>query len=180
VQSFEKQEELVKLDNPAFHIHAGKIPPINFNLNYSLLLNLASACNPENDSVLWGFISKYQQGLTPENSPLLKKMVHCAIAYYNDFIRKNKKFRIALAPEKSALEELILGVRRQASGVSGDELQKIVFEVGRNHGYETKMRDWFLALYQILLGQDQGPRMGSFIALFGIENFVKLVEKKIS
>jgi lysyl-tRNA synthetase class 1 len=181
-QNFEKQEELAKLDNPAFHIHAGKIPAINFNLNYSLLLNLASACNPENDSVLWGFISKYQQGLTPENSPLLAKMVHCAIAYYNDFIRKNKKFREAVEAEKEALRELCekLVVSCQLLVVSSDELQKIVFEVGRNHGYEQKMRDWFLALYQILLGQDQGPRMGSFIALFGVENFVKLVEEKIS
>jgi lysyl-tRNA synthetase class 1 len=182
-QSFEKQEELVKLDNPAFHIHAGKIPPINFNLNYSLLLNLASACNPENDSVLWGFISKYQQGLTPENSPLLKKMVHCAIAYYNDFIRKNKKFREATEAEKTALQELALVVSRKSKVVSGDEaqeLQNLVFQIGKNHGYETKMRDWFLALYQILLGQDQGPRMGSFIALFGIENFVKLVDGRLN
>lgn len=180
-QSYEKQEEAAKLDNPAFHIHSGKIPAINFNLNYSLLLNLASACNPENDQVLWGFISKYQEGLTPENSPLLKKMVHCAIAYYNDFIKRHKKFRTATEAEKSALHELVkkLVVSRQSSVVSGDELQKIVFEVGRNHGYEKNMRDWFLALYQILLGQDQGPRMGSFIALFGIDNFIKLVEERI-
>jgi lysyl-tRNA synthetase class 1 len=84
--------------------------------------------------------------------------------------------------EKEALRELCekLVVSCQLLVVSSDELQKIVFEVGRNHGYEQKMRDWFLALYQILLGQDQGPRMGSFIALFGVENFVKLVEEKIS
>jgi lysyl-tRNA synthetase class 1 len=178
-QSFENQEEGAKLENPAFHIHEGKVPEVNFSINYSLLLNLASACNPENDAVLWGFISKYQQGLSPENSPLLAKMVRCAISYYNDFIKKNKKFRSATEPEKSALRELCEKLEAaKNSALSGDELQKIVFEVGRNHGYENKMRDWFLALYQILLGQDQGPRMGSFIALFGIENFVKLVEEK--
>jgi lysyl-tRNA synthetase, class I len=180
-QGFEKQEEAAKLDNPAFHIHAGKIPAINFNLNYSLLLNLASACNPENDTVLWGFISKYQEGLTPENSPLLKKMVHCAISYYNDFIRKNKKFRSATEVEKAALQELIATLKTVGHNQQNDgaALQNLVFQVGKNHGYEQKMRDWFLALYQILLGQDQGPRMGSFIALFGIENFVKLVEGKV-
>ena len=157
----------------------GKVPQINFSINYSLLLNLASACNPENDAVLWGFISKYQQGLSPENSPLLKKMAHCAISYYNDFIKKNKKFRSASEPEKLALGELCEKLEAvKNSALSGDELQKIVFEVGRGHGYESKMRDWFLALYQILLGQDQGPRMGSFIALFGIDNFVKLVKEK--
>ncbi|OFW80683.1 MAG: lysine--tRNA ligase [Alphaproteobacteria bacterium RIFCSPLOWO2_01_FULL_40_26] len=188
-QSFATQEMSAKLDNPAFHIHKSNVPEINFNLNYSLLLNLASACNPENDAVLWGFISKYQQGLTPENSPLLAKMVHCAIRYYNDFIRKNKKFRKATEDEKSALIELCEKLPKHTETSSAqaarsakcdsDELQKIVFEVGRNHGYEQKMREWFLALYQILLGQDQGPRMGSFIALFGVENFVKLVEDRL-
>jgi len=175
-QSYEKQEEAAKLDNPAFHIHQGKIPAINFNLSYSLLLNLASACNPENDSVLWGFISKYQPGLTEENSPLLAKMVANALNYYNDFIKKNKKFRQATEAEKSALQELIETLKNASVEEKNDGalLQNLVFQVGKNHGYEQKMRDWFLALYQILLGQDQGPRMGSFIVLFGIENFTKL------
>ena len=181
VQSFEKQETSAKLDNPAFHIHSGKIPAINFNLSYSLLLNLASACNPENDEVLWGFISKYQSGLTKENSPLLAKMVESAINYYNDFIKKNKKYREGTEPEKSALGELIETLKNATDAEKNDGaiLQNLVFQVGRNHGYETKMRDWFLALYQILLGQEQGPRVGSFIALFGVENFIKLAEQRI-
>jgi len=180
-QNYENQEELLKLDNPAFHIHNAKIPQVNFNLNYSLLLNLASACNPENDAVLWGFISKYQQGLAPETSPLLATMVRCAISYYNDFIKKNKKFITATEAESAALQELIKTLQEVTHNQRGDGaiLQNMVFQVGKNHGYEKNMRDWFLALYQILLGQDQGPRMGSFIALFGIENFVKLVEEKL-
>ena len=180
-QSYEKQDELLKLDNPAFHIHQGKIPAINFNLNYSLLLNLASACNPENDSVLWGFISKYQSGLTKENSPLLAKMVTNAINYYDDFIKKNKKYREATEAEALALKELREVIKNvpQEQIHDGQVLQNIVFSVGKNHGYEKNMRDWFLALYQILLGQDQGPRMGSFIVLFGIENFLKLLDSKL-
>lgn len=179
--AFAAQEELVKLDNPAYHIHQGKIPAINFNLSYSLLLNLASACNPENDSVLWGFISKYQAGLTPENAPLLKKMVHCSISYYNDFIRKNKKYREATEAEKLAFAELVETLKNATDEQKNDGalLQNLVFQVGKNHGYEKNMRDWFLALYQVLLGSDQGPRMGSFIALFGIENFVKLVGERV-
>ena len=182
-QSYATQEEAAKLDNPVFHIHAGKIPSnsLNFNISYSLLLNLASACNPESDAVLWGFLSKHQQGLSSETSPLLQKMVHSAISYYNDFIKKNKKFRTATEAEKSALQELCAELKKfpQEQSHDGALLQNLVFQIGKNHGYEQKMRDWFLALYQILLGQDQGPRMGSFIALFGIENFVKLVEEKI-
>ena len=180
-QSFPTQDEAAQLDNPAFHIHEGKVPAIGFNLSYSLLLNLASVCNPENDSVLWGFISKYQSGLTPENSPILQKMVVCAISYYNDFIKKNKKYREASEAERSALHELVEVLQSATKEQKNDGalLQNLVFQVGKNHGYELKMRDWFLALYQILLGQDQGPRMGSFIALFGIENFAKLVKEKI-
>ncbi len=175
------EDEAKRLENPAFHIHFGKVPPINFNLSYSLLLNLASVCNPDNDSVLWGFISKYQSGLTPENSPLLKTMVHRAIAYYNDFIRKNKKYRQPTEAEIAALRELGSALQNAMEEEKNDGalLQNIVFRVGKMHGYEKIMREWFLALYQILLGQDQGPRMGSFIALFGIDNFVKLVEEKI-
>jgi lysyl-tRNA synthetase class 1 len=180
-QNYHAQEVAAKLDNPAFHIHQGEVPAINFNLSYSLLLNLASACNPENDSVLWGFISKYQAGLSKENSPYLAKLVGNAINYYNDFIKKNKKYRDATESEKSALRELLTVLLSASDEQKNDGalLQNLVFQVGKNHGYEKNMRDWFLALYQILLGQDQGPRMGSFIALFGIENFAKLVGEKV-
>jgi lysyl-tRNA synthetase class 1 len=179
--AYKTQEEALKLENPAFHIHAGKVLATNFNLSYSLLLNLASACNPENDSVLWGFISKYQAGLTKENSPLLAQMVVNAINYYDDFIKKNKKYREASEAEKLALRELSKTIQNATEEQKNDSalLQNLVFQVGKNHGFEKKMRDWFLALYQILLGSDQGPRMGSFIALFGIENFVKLVSEKV-
>ncbi len=181
IAAYKNEDAAKRLENPAFHVHAGKVPENNFNLNYSLLLNLASACNPDKDSVLWGFISKYQEGLTPQNSPLLAKMVHSAINYYNDFIKQHKKYREASESEKLALRELIVELKNfpAEQAHDGAALQNIVFAVGKNHGYEKNMRDWFLALYQILLGQDQGPRMGSFIALFGIENFVKMTEKAI-
>ena len=145
------------------------------------MLNLAGACNPENDEVLWGFISKYQAGLNKESSPLLAQMVDRAINYYNDFIKKNKKYREATPAEKSAILELAQSLKNFDSDKKNDpqELQNLVFQIGKNHGYEKNMRDWFLALYQILLGQDQGPRMGSFIALFGVEEFLKLVGGKV-
>ncbi|MFM6973295.1 MAG: lysine--tRNA ligase [Alphaproteobacteria bacterium] len=182
-QSFEAQTSEQKLENPAFFIHNSKVPTqsLNFNISYSLLLNLAGACNPENDEVLWGFISKYQAGLTKNSSPLLAQMVDRAINYYNDFIKKNKKYREPSEAEKSAILELADALKNIDESQKNDpqELQNLVFQIGKNHGYEKNMRDWFLALYQILLGQDQGPRMGSFIALFGIDNFLKLIDTKI-
>jgi len=182
-QSFENQTIEQQIENPVFFINNidNSQQQLNFNLSYSLLLNLACACNPENDQVLWGFISKYQAGLTPQNSPLLAQMVDKAINYYNDFIKKNKKYRSANELEKSALLELATELKKVDLAKQNDanELQNLVFQIGKNHGYEKNMREWFLSLYQILLGQDQGPRMGSFIALFGIDNFVKLIAGRV-
>jgi lysyl-tRNA synthetase class 1 len=182
-QSFENQTIEQQIENPVFFINNNdnSQQQLNFNLSYSLLLNLACACNPENDQVLWGFISKYQAGLTPQNSPLLAQMVDKAINYYNDFIKKNKKYRSASELEKSALLELATELKKVDLAKQNDanELQNLVFQIGKNHGYEKNMREWFLSLYQILLGQDQGPRMGSFIALFGVDNFVKLVAGRV-
>jgi lysyl-tRNA synthetase class 1 len=187
-QNFNSQDKATRLDNPAFYIHNGKIPDnyLNFNLSYSLLLNLASACNPENDAVLWGFISKYQAGLTKQSSPMLANIVDKVINYYNDFIKKNKKYRTATATEKSALQDLANSLQQILSNPAdiskindSSELQNLVFQIGKNHGYEKNMREWFLAMYQILLGQDQGPRMGSFIELFGVDNFVNLIAKRV-
>jgi lysyl-tRNA synthetase class 1 len=202
LSGYENEDEAKRLENPVFYIRPfleSKKTIINnniqqniitSNINYSLLLNLVSACNPDNDEVLWGFISKYQSSiLTKENSPLLAKMVSSAINYYNDFIKKNKKYREATKAEKQALDELCELLKNVSDEQKNDAqfLQNIVFEVGKKHGYnnssaqsvagEKNMRDWFLALYQILLGQDQGPRMGSFIALFGIDNFIKMARE---
>lgn len=174
----EQEDEAKKIENPVYHIHAGQVPKVDFDLSFALLLNLAVACNPDNDDVLWGYISQHKQGLTKDTSPLLNKMVHCAINYYNDFIKATKKFRAATQEEKTALQELSEKLSTMKDEKDGAALQKVIYEVGRNHGFEDKMRDWFCALYQILLGQDKGPRMGSFVALYGVENFVSLIKSR--
>jgi lysyl-tRNA synthetase class 1 len=173
-----EEDEAKKIDNPVFHIHSGKVPEPECALTYSLLLNLASACNPENDDVLWGFISNYQQGLNKENSPNLAKMVKCAINYYNDFTKANKQYRSATEIEKVAILDLKNSLLAIDKDFDAAALQNVVFEIGKTHGYEKNMRDWFSALYQILLGQNQGPRMGSFITLYGIEGFVEMINEK--
>ena len=161
-------------------MHFGQVPQLHFEgLSYSLLLNLASACNPENDNILWGFISKYQTGLTKENSPLLAKMVHCAINYYNDFIKANKKYREPTENERAAMLELKEVLLNLDENLEGKEIQNEVFAIGRKYGYEQNMKDWFAALYQILFGQEEGPRMGSFIALYGTKNFAEMITKII-
>ena len=179
LNNFYSQDEQKQIENPVFFVHFGDVPENNFNLSYSLLLNLASACNPENEDVLWGFVEKYQSGLNKENSPLLAKMIVCALNYYNDFIKVAKSFKKADDTEKKALirlKEILLSLPEDSN--EGD-IQTAIFSVGKEFDYQN-LRDWFKALYQILLGQEQGPRMGSFVALFGIGNFVKLIDQKIA
>jgi lysyl-tRNA synthetase class 1 len=182
-QNFNQQDQASKVENPVFFIDY-KNPDhnqINFNLSYSLLLNLACACNPENQDVIWGFISKYQPGLNKNSSPILAQMVEKVINYYNDFIKKNKNYRSPNDNEIHALQALSKSLKNFNNQlIDANEVQNLVYQIGKEFGYEKNMRDWFLALYQILLGQDQGPRIGSFIALFGIDNFNQLIDQSIS
>ncbi len=174
-----EQDEAKKIENPVYHIHGGNVPKVDFDLSFSLLLNLACACNPDNEDVLWGYISQHKKGLSKETSPLLNKMIVCAINYYDDFIKATKKFRSASDEERLALKELAEKLSGMVDEKDGAALQKVIYEVGRNHGYEQKMRDWFCALYQILLGQDKGPRMGPFVALYGVSSMINLINSKV-
>jgi lysyl-tRNA synthetase class 1 len=179
------------LQNPAWHIHEGKAPERDIPLSFGILLNLVSVCNTSDPELLWAFISRYAKGATPENQPYLDKLVGYAINYYNDFVKPTKKYRAATDAEKAALTELknVLFMMNLAKAgsldpnakekLTADEIQTQVFEVGKNHNYEN-LRDWFKALYEILLGQSQGPRMGSFIALYGISESVALIEKALA
>lgn len=177
----EESDEIKKLDNPINHIHFKEKPSKKCDISYSLLLNLASACNPENDDILWGFISKYEKGLNKESSPFLAKMVESAINYYNDFIKKHKKYRGITQNEQNAMISL-KGKLQNVDNIDvrdGKVLQNIIYETGREFGYEKNMKDWFICFYQTLFGQESGPRIGSFIALFGINNFIKMIDDRI-
>ena len=177
VSNFSKQEAKQQIENPVFHVHFSDVPEFDFSgLTYSLILNLASACNPDSDDILWGFVKKYQPKLNKENSPLLAIMINRAINYYNDFIKANKKYRKANDNEKQAILKLKAELLKIDENLEAKEIQNIVFAIGREFGYENNMKDWFLALYQILLGQETGPRMGSFIALYGARNFVNIID----
>lgn len=175
------QEELVekKLANPAHHIHAGKVPEINtFGISFSLLLNLASVCNPESKEVLWAFISKYSKDATPENAPYLDHLVQFAINYYNDFVKAKKNFLMASDNHKIILTKIIETLETADDSITGEEVQNLIYAVGREAGYEN-LRDFFKEIYMILLGQEDGPRLGSFFKLYGIDNTISLIKSKI-
>ncbi len=176
LEKYPGQEDKDRLNNPAWHIHGGNPPREDAHLSFSILLNLASVCHSEDPAVLWHYISRYAPQASPANAPTLDKLVGYAITYYRDFVKPNKKYRKATPEEAAALAELAAALRAKGPEATAEELQNEVYEVGKRHQF-TELRAWFKALYEILLGQDQGPRMGSFIKLYGVNETVALLEK---
>lgn len=173
-----EQEAEKQAANPAWHIHHGEAPEHTIPVSFGLLLNLASACNPEDPSVLWGFISRYAPEATPETMPLLDQLVTYAVTYYEDFVKPAKQYRQPNEQERGAIEALAQMLENLPEDTSAEEIQNQVFAIGNDHGFEN-LRDWFKALYEVLLGQSQGPRMGSFIALYGVKETRDLIGKAL-
>ncbi len=157
-----------------WHIHEGAPPQAELPISFNLLLNLVSASNSEDTDVLWGFIQRYAPGASADDHPLLDHLVGYAIKYFHDFVKPNKKYRAPTGQERAALEELDVKLAGVPEGSSGEEIQTIVYEVGKAHAFEN-LRDWFRALYEVLLGQSQGPRFGNFVELYGVAETRELI-----
>ncbi len=179
VDRFPKQEPEQQLGNPAWHIHAGEVPHEAAYLGFNILLNLASVCHSDDKAVLWHFISRYRPGVTPEKAPILDSLVGYAINYYQDFVRPNKQYRPPGDDEATALRDLVSALKDLPDCAAAEDIQTLVYEIGKRDAFED-LKSWFRALYEILLGQAQGPRMGSFIALYGIEETITLIERVLA
>ncbi len=177
--AFLKEDHAAKLMNPVWHIHEGAPPEADLPISFALLLNLASASNSEDQAVLWGFIRRYAPEATPESQPLLDELVGYAIRYFHDFVKPSKQYRSPTEQERAALEDLDRRLVALPDGVLAEEIQNEVYAVGKEHGFEP-LRAWFQALYEVLLGQSQGPRFGSFVQLYGIDNTRALIAKALS
>ena len=168
------------IDNPAWHVHRGAPPEAGSPVSFSLLLNLVSAADASTKDILWGFIRTYIPGATAETQPLLDRLADYAIHYYEDFVKPNKRFRAPDAMERAAIEDLAARFRALPSGCQDAELiQAEVYEAGKTAGFEP-LRLWFTALYEVLLGQSQGPRFGSFAAIFGLDRTIDLIERALA
>ena len=167
------------IDNPAWHVHRGAPPQKGSPLSFSLLLNLVSAADASTKDILWGFISRYMPGATPESEPTLDRLVGYAINYYEDFVKPSKQFRAPDEKERAAIGELLARFKALPADADAETIQNAVFEVGKAAGFEP-LRAWFQALYEVLLGQSQGPRFGSFAAIFGLERTITLIERALS
>ena len=166
------------MNNPVWHVHAGQPPQKPSPVSFSLMLNLVSAADAGSKEVLWGFLSKHIPGATPESEPLLDRLAGYALNYYEDFVAPNKQFRAPEPNERAAMEELVRRFRALSPNADAETIQNEVYDVGKTHGFEP-LRAWFQALYEVLLGQSQGPRFGSFAAIFGLDRTIALIEEKL-
>lgn len=177
---YEKQSgPAERLENPVWHLHDGNPPALSTSLSFNILLNLAGVCNADDPALLWGFISRYAPGADPRSEPFLDKLVGHAIAYYRDFVKPAKVYRQPDETERAALEDLRRELGALAPDSGGEAIQTVVYAVGKRHPFPD-LKTWFKALYEVLLGQSQGPRMGSFFALYGLEESRALLKRALA
>ena len=191
------QDVAGQLNNPVYHIHRGQVPASTLTVPFQMLLNLASVSGAEDKAAMWGFIRRYAPGATPEGNPDLDAAAGFAVRYYQDHVKPTRSFRLPSEQERDALEDLLAALKDKDAALgqiakknaamgnadplpeadfgSEDFLQSVVFAIGKNHGFEP-LRDWFKALYEVLLGASEGPRFGGFIALYGVEDSIALIE----
>ncbi|MGB1264505.1 MAG: lysine--tRNA ligase [Nereida ignava] len=200
LRGYEDQDAKQKLANPIFHIHGETAPKSDMVVPFSMLLNLAAVANAEGKEQLWGFIQRYAPEASAETHPDLDAAAGYAVAYYNDFVKPEKTYRAPTDQERAALADMAAALRDPALALqmietknaamgkddpvaeldysSAEDLQSIVFAVGKNHGFEP-LRDWFGAIYEVLLGATQGPRFGGFIALYGVDETANLIDEAL-
>ena len=187
LDGYARQDGKQRLSNPVWHIHAGHPPAADMPVTFQLLLTLVSSSNAENAETLWGFIGRYRPGVTPQTHPKLDALVCYAINYYRDFVAPSKQFRAPSESERAALSDLRDALSQLPEGASAEDIQNVVYEIGRREPFLDHKKagkdgrpgvslEWFNMLYQVLLGQEKGPRFGSFVAVYGVNNAVAMID----
>lgn len=179
LRAYPAQDLKARLNNPVWHLHEGNPPESKMVVPFAMLLNLASVAAAEDKDALWGFIKRYAPDASPETHADLDAAAGYAVKYYNDFVKPQKTYRLPDDKERAAMQDLLERLKAWDGGLDADALQSMVFAVGKEHGFEP-LRDWFKALYEVLLGASQGPRFGGFIALYGVDETVVLIEKALA
>jgi lysyl-tRNA synthetase class 1 len=178
IETFPKQEVKEQLLNPVWHVHNGKPPSEKIVMTFSMLLNLVGSSNAESKEILWKFIQRFHPDIKPEN--YINQLTKYAINYFRDKVEPNKKYKAPNEIEKKALINLALKLESVKQKTKPEEIQTIVYTTGKENGYEKKLREWFILIYEVLFGSKDGPRMGFFISFFGVKETIKLIEDKIN
>ncbi|MGB3724002.1 MAG: lysine--tRNA ligase [Pacificimonas sp.] len=172
-----------RLGNAVHHVHMAKpdgdVPTDELPVPFSLLLNLVGVMGEEAErETVWAYLKNYAPDATPESEPELDALITHAVAYVRDVVAPTLQKRAPTDQERAALKDLDERLAALPRGVQAEDIQNEVYAVGKAHEFEP-LRAWFSALYETLLGSSQGPRMGSFISLYGIENSRKLIQEAL-
>ena len=178
LEKYSSQTVPEQLNNPVFHIHNGQPNSFKVPVSFALILNLVNASQADNKDVLWGFIKGYMGDISEDAEVYINQLLGYALSYFNDFVLPKKSYREASEKEIGYLKELVSRFSKLDKNSEAETIQTIVYDIGKEAEYEN-LRDWFMALYQILLGQEQGPRFGSFVALYGIDKTCELINRAI-
>ena len=180
IEKGKTQNELQLLMNPVWHVHNGKMPKEDVIMSFSMLLNLAETSNADNKELLWKFVKKHKINIYEDQHPIFDKLASYAIKYFNDVIKQTKKYKKPNQGEKIALQALIKALDDCNDQMQPEEIQSKIYTVGKENGYKDNLRDWFKLVYEVVFGDENGPRMGFFISFFGVNETKKLIQDKIN
>jgi len=179
IEKAKSQNELQLLMNPVWHVHNGEIPKEEIIMTFSMLLNLVEASNADNKELLWKFVKKYKKNISEKNYPIFDNLIGYAIMYFNDVIKLKKKYKKPNDEEKNALKALVKTLEGCKDEMKPEEIQTLIYSTGKDNGYEENLRDWFKLIYEVVFGDENGPRMGFFISFFGVNETKQLINDKI-
>ena len=179
LEKYHSQEIKDQILNPVWHVHNGNPPKEKIVMPFSMLLNLVGSSNADDKKILWKFINRFHKEIIPSNHKILDELTEYAINYFKDKVAPSKKFKKPNTSEKKALENLIVRLKKLDQKLSPEEIQTHVYTVGKENGYEKNLRDWFRLIYEVVFGEENGPRMGFFISFFGLKETIQLINGKI-
>ena len=179
IEKAKKQDELQLLMNPVWHVHNGQIPQEDSIMTFSMLLNLVETSNADSKELLWKFVKKYNPNISEKNSPIFDALVGYAIKYFNDVIKSQKKYKMPDEQERKALTALVNTLDMCNEQMSPEEIQTLIYSTGKDNGYAENLRDWFKLIYEVVFGDENGPRMGFFISFFGVNETKELILSKL-
>ena len=179
IEKGKSQNELQLLMNPVWHVHDGKMPNEEIIMTFSMLLNLVETSNADTKELLWKFVKKYKKNILEKDYPIFDNLIGYAIKYFNDVVKLNKKYKSPNKDEKKALEALIKTLEKCNDKMSPEDIQTLIYSTGKENGYSENLREWFKLIYEVIFGDENGPRMGFFISFFGANETKQLIKDKI-
>ena len=179
IEKYKNQEDVQKITNPVWHVHNGKPPTEKMIMPFSMLLNLAGTTNASSKEVLWKFVKKYKKNIKEIEQPIFDKLVGYAINYFNEVVKKTKKIKKPDNKEKNSLAALSKILETCDPNMDPESIQTLVYTVGKENGYNENLRDWFKLIYEVIFGDENGPRLGFFISFFGLQETINLINERI-